>query len=84
MTQMLTALLFSAAGVASVAVVAAMLRANATAIVRALIGEGAFAAAPIFISTPPAIQVIRRATSRPVMRQVTPAPFHPARLCVAA
>jgi hypothetical protein len=84
MTQMLTALLFSMAGIAALAIIAAMLRANDVAIVRALLGEGAFAADAPVADAPRPVRVIARATVKSVKRPVAVPRFQDMPLRLAA
>jgi hypothetical protein len=84
MAQMLTALLFSIAGMASLAIVAAMLRANGDAVIRALAGEGAFAADAAARDVPRPVHVISHTFVRPVRRPVAVPRFQDMPLRVAA
>jgi hypothetical protein len=71
MTQMLTALLFSLSGMFAGAIMVAMVRANAGPILRALLGEGAFAPTVEPTATLRPVRVLNVATVRPINRPIS-------------
>ncbi|MEY4268821.1 MAG: hypothetical protein RLZZ58_37 [Pseudomonadota bacterium] len=84
MAQMLTALLFSVAGISSLAIIAAMLRANGDAVIRALAGEGAFVADAAVRDAPRPVHVVSRTVTKPVSRLIAVPRFRDMPLRVAA